>query len=520
MSVTSGFVDAILANPEDDSERLIFADWLEEQDDPTLMARGELIRLQCGLDHWVPDLDRRLAWQAREQQLLAQYQEAWLGRLAASCSAVRFVRGLVEVTLTGRRFGARKFVGGFAEQFRQAWVQRVRLEQASSYLDTVAEAPALAETAALDLDGNGVQDEGLRTLLSSPHLGRLTQLDLANNRLTDTAAELLAETPRLPQLTWLDLRNNRLTGKGLNVLLSSSLGKRLRWLDLQGNDLDQPAMTLLNSWRQRQFPAFQPGQPGARLINSVGMEFVLIPAGTYLMGSPDKEPSSDDDEHPQHRVTITRPFYYGVYAVTQEIYQRVTGTNPSGFRLAAGGGPSHPAENITHDEATNFCRLLSKLPEERCHGRVYRLPTEAEWEYAARAGSSSAQPFEFGMALSSRLANFNGSQPYGAAPNGPYLQRTVPVGSYQPNPWGLYDVHGNVWEWCSDWYAEDYYRKSPEEDPPGPDNGERRVLRGGSWLNQGLNCRTAVRDRFSADFRYNDNGLRVVLVVKGAEISR
>src|SRR5262249_34294094 len=163
---------------------------------------------------------------------------------------------------------------------------------------------------------------------------------------------------------------------------------------------------------------------------------------------------------PLHPVTITRPFYLGVGPVTQGQYEKVTGANPSQHR----DEPDHallPVENVSWDEADAFCRLLSNLPAERAAGRGYRLPAEAqggeaEGEYAGRAGTSP--PFAFGASLPGPQANFDGNSPGGDAPRGPYLARPTPVGSSPANAWGLFDMHGNVWEWCADWFDPDYYR--------------------------------------------------------------
>jgi formylglycine-generating enzyme required for sulfatase activity len=141
-------------------------------------------------------------------------------------------------------------------------------------------------------------------------------------------------------------------------------------------------------------------------------------------------------------------------------------------------------------------------------GAVYRLPTEAEWEYACRAGSTS--PFGFGDKLSSHRANFDGTSPYGTLEQGPHLARPCPVGMYWPNAWGLYDMHGQLDEWCLDWYSEEYYHYSPRENPTGPQTGEMRVLRGGTWGNSARFCRSAFRWRAMPDLRQNEKGFRVV----------
>jgi formylglycine-generating enzyme required for sulfatase activity len=258
------------------------------------------------------------------------------------------------------------------------------------------------------------------------------------------------------------------------------------------------------------------------ITNTVGMGFVLIPAGSFLMGSPANERDRSTDEGPQHTVTISRPFYLGVHPVTQEQFQRVMGANPSHFSRAGRGRKELkdedprllPVERVPWGSAVAFCRKLSEMREEQSYNREYRLPTEAEWEWACRAGKSG-EPFCFGSTLSSTQANFDGSQPYGRAAIGPYLKRPTAVGSYPPNDFGLFDMHGNVWEWCSDWYGEDYYAHSPPEGPQGPADGTEKVLRGGCWSSSGANCRSAYRGRSDPGNHVYRFGFRVVLVPEG-----
>jgi uncharacterized protein (TIGR02996 family) len=292
------------------------------------------------------------------------------------------------------------------------------------------------------------------------------------------------------------------------------------WLEEQGD----PRFELVRLCHDRQFrPELPPPERDERvrqllaagvapcvptLTNSVGMELALILAGKFLMGSPESEADRYDDEGPQHEVEITRPFYLGIYPVTQEQYRKVAGKNPSYFTRKRGGGPNHPVEQMSWEEAVEFCRKLSDRPEEKAAGRTYRLPTEAEWEYSCRGGANSSSPFFFGSSLSPTQATFDGRYPYGGAATGPYLQRTTPVGSYQPNAFGLFDTHGNVWEWCQDWFAA--YTREAAKDPTGHTTGSSRVLRGGSWLNFGRNCRAAYRNRGEPGDRGSDIGFRVV----------
>jgi outer membrane protein assembly factor BamB len=261
------------------------------------------------------------------------------------------------------------------------------------------------------------------------------------------------------------------------------------------------------------------------LTNSIGMRLALLPPGEFPMGSPDSDPDAREDEKPQHRVRITRPFSMGLYEVTQEEYQRVMGSNPSFFsptgpgkdRVAGLNTGRFPVEQVRWHDAVAFCKRLSELPAEKAAGRVYRLPTEAEWEYACRAGATTR--FHTGDSLSSLQANFNGNHPAGTAAKGPFLTRSTAVGSYAPNAWGLYDMHGNVWEWCADWYGRTYYRESPSEDPSGPATGSSRVIRGGEWYGDARDCRCAFRYADLPDGVFYVMGFRVVMTLAGSPSS-
>ena len=213
--------------------------------------------------------------------------------------------------------------------------------------------------------------------------------------------------------------------------------------------------------------------------NSIGMRFVLIPPGEFMMGS-----NKANDEKPPHLVRITRPFYLGVFPVTQAEYQAVTGQNPS----RAAGNPAHPVEQVSWDDAVACAKKLSQLPAEMSHQLTYRLPSEAEWEYACRAGSTGKWCFGDAAAELGNYAWFSGNS----------RKRTHSVGQKKPNAWGLHDMHGNVWEWCLD----------------GHDGN--RVRRGGSWINDGEGCRSDSCGRSESRLRYRLYGFRLAAVPEGS----
>jgi formylglycine-generating enzyme required for sulfatase activity len=245
--------------------------------------------------------------------------------------------------------------------------------------------------------------------------------------------------------------------------------------------------------------------------NPAPAKLAWILPGTFTMGSPTSEVERGTDELP-HTVTLARSFFIGKYEVTQGEFLSLMSSNPSQFF----GDPSRPVEQVTWFDATNYCANLNQ--QEQAAGRLpagwrYRLPTEAEWEYACRAGTTT--PFHYGPSLFSEMANFFGQREYVGGigtvnnPGGAYLARTTAVGSYQPNAFGLYDMHGNVWEWCQDWYGS--YTAGTAVDPPGPPTGTARVLRGGSWYYRATLCRSADRYSYSPTFVYSSFGFRVVL---------
>jgi formylglycine-generating enzyme required for sulfatase activity len=245
-------------------------------------------------------------------------------------------------------------------------------------------------------------------------------------------------------------------------------------------------------------------QPPKELTNSIGMKLVLIPKGTFMMGSPENEEGRNQDET-QHEVTISKDYYLGVHEVTQAQYEKVMHKNSSHFQGAIVGGENAglPVENVSWDDAVEFCKKLSDLPEEKKAGREYRLPTEAEWEYACRAGSKTAYSFDDEEGLLPEYCWFKRNS----------SRRTHTVGLLEPNAWGLYDMHGNVWEWCSDWYGD--YPKGAVSDPTGPKEGSRRVRRGGCWGYEAAGCRSAFRSRFHPSFRSSSLGFRLALSPSG-----
>lgn len=292
-------------------------------------------------------------------------------------------------------------------------------------------------------------------------------------------------------------------------------------LAVMGRDPDDPAVSAVPH-RTRAKP--QASEPAETLANSIGMRFNRIQSGEFLMGSPDSDPGAQDDEKPQHRVRISKPFYMGIFEVTQAEFEGIMHGNPSSFTRTGllkdapkDLDPSRlPVDNVTWYAAVEFCERLSNLPREKKAGRIYRLPSEAEWEYACRAGTTTS--FSFGDALSSEQANFNGAHPFGRARAGPFLNRTATVGSYEPNAFGLYDMHGNLHEWCQDRFDRDYYKASPVENPHGPGKGNSRVIRGGDWYSDGRDCRSAFRYADIPEGRFYALGMRVVceLVSEGA----
>ena len=264
---------------------------------------------------------------------------------------------------------------------------------------------------------------------------------------------------------------------------------------------------------------------GKTFTNTIGMKFVRIPEGSFVMGSPSSEPGRYSNET-LHRVTLTKPFYMQTTEVT--VGQWRLFIRDSGYRTEAetsdgtfvwtgsdwkkqkdahwdnptfSQSEDHPVTCVSWNDCREFLKWLNGKEGE---GK-YRLPTEAEWEYACRAGTTT--PFNGGNCLSASEANYDGNHFYTGCSKGQYRQQTVSVASFPPNAWGLFDTHGNVWEWCSDWYGD--YPGNAVTDPEGPGSGTIRVLRGGSWGSSAEDCRSSYREWNTPVGRFNVVGFRV-----------
>lgn len=234
------------------------------------------------------------------------------------------------------------------------------------------------------------------------------------------------------------------------------------------------------------------------LGNGTTLDMVSIPGGRFIMGSPESELRREDDESPQHQVTVPE-FYIGKYPVTQAQWQEIMGANPSNFK-----GANRPVKQISWEEAIEFCQELSQKT-----GKDYRLPSEAEWEYACRSGTST--PFYLGETITPKLANYDGTSTYGSGPKGEYRKQTTDVGSFPANAFGLYDMHGNVWEWCQDnWH--DSYSGAPIDGSAWVDNESRyRILRSGSYNCNPKCCRASSRNKHLPHISHDSDGFRVAL---------
>ncbi len=231
--------------------------------------------------------------------------------------------------------------------------------------------------------------------------------------------------------------------------------------------------------------------PPKATTNSIGLLLILLPAGTFTMGGDWDAEQADENELPKHTVKFSTPFYVGAYPVTQSQWKTVMSSNPSHFT-----GDDRPVECVSHGDAQAFIDTLNKLEDTT----AYQLPTEAQWEYAARAGSQSTYCYGPEKRKLTDYAWFRHNSG----------QETHPVGQLHHNAWGLYDMHGNIHEWCADWFERSYYEKSPVLSPTGPVKGLARSLRGGDWGSEEWYCRCAIRSLSSPDRRSPKVGFRIV----------
>ena len=422
---------------------------------------------------------------------------------------LRAVRTLVVGTISGSPSG-RLSVTARLSDWQTGKVDSSRIGQigADTWDDLIRRLPLLAAklTGSLGEIGPGPSmaspslPSGVNTLTA-----RILQLEAIEAELTKAMKTLTAKHPRIAFL--------RENFQKLGMALAPDVAAKLKELQAADSKLAEmykkahPQRTAL----LEQIAEIEKARTGilARASGSskkltldlgggVSIKLALIPAGKFMMGSPANEKHRGSDEGPRREVTIGRAFYMAVYEVTQEQYEAVTGKDPAHFK-----GAKNPVELVSWNDATEFCRRLSAKT-----GRTVRLPTEAEWEYACRAGTTT--PFNTGETISTDQDNYEGLFIYGSGRRGKHRQKTVAVGSFQPNAFGLHDMHGNVWEWCSDWHA-DSYSNARNIDRRGPSSGTFRVLRGGSWASPPWHCRSANRDSGSPGYRLYLIGFRVVV---------
>jgi len=269
----------------------------------------------------------------------------------------------------------------------------------------------------------------------------------------------------------------------------------------------------VDSWaywsREQQECSKKTGQPVLRIIDlpkGVKLHMVLVPAGEFLMGT-----AGNNDREFQHKVKLTKPFYMGQIELTQEQWQAMLGENPSNFKgNDRPGAPWRPVEQVSWNDINE--KLLPKLQSHAPKGMAFKLPTEAQWEYACRSGTTGE--FFFGETISADQANYNANYTIGPGRRGRFRQETTPAGMFPPNAWGLHEMHGNVGEWCEDWYDQNFHKQGPAENPvnrKAPDKGGARVLRGGYWSFNPDSCRSAYRGRSTPGGRDSILGFRLCL---------
>ena len=327
--------------------------------------------------------------------------------------------------------------------------------------------------------------------------------------------DLLSQTPPVLGLQ-LTGGTSRLTingnvGAPCIVQYTTNLGPGATWASLSNVTLSTSPALVTEPYSSLTNQRFY------RVVINVPSNAPWVPAGSFTMGSPTNEGARGPNSETQHAVTLSKGFYVSKYIVTQRDYLSLMNTNPSWFNTNHGYtlDLSRPVEQVTWFDATNYCGQLTQ--RERNAGRIfsnwsYRLPTEAEWEYFCRAGTTNQ--FYYGTNLLSGMANFDGKFEYRGTgtvylSTGTFLNRTAAVGGYQPNGFGIYDMVGNVWEWCQDWYGT--FTSAPVSNPTGPATGSQRVFRGGAWNSYGAECRSAARNKYYPDSSFNTLGFRVVL---------
>ena len=303
-----------------------------------------------------------------------------------------------------------------------------------------------------------------------------------------------------------DLKHNWISGQGFTELVGSLVLKEKRQQQAEADRIRKEKAEQDRKQReeearkQREAEERKRTTPGALTAGPLpGIQFAYIPGGTFMMGSPEGEEGSYDNERPQHKVTL-KAFHMQTTPVTQSMWEEVMGDNPSHFK-----GDDRPVEQVSWDDIQEFLKKLNLQHP----GRTYRLPSESEWEYACRAGTTT--PFNVGSTINPDGANYDGNYTYGDGRKGVYRKETVVVGSFKPNCWGLYDMHGNVWEWCADVWHDNYQGASSDGSAwTTGGNQDRRVLRGGSWFNNPKFCRSAYRSWDDAYNWYYFVGFRLV----------
>ncbi|MGK7872406.1 MAG: SUMF1/EgtB/PvdO family nonheme iron enzyme [Xenococcaceae cyanobacterium] len=403
------------------------------------------------------------------------------------------------------------------EPLKAAWIRADYLKQRYQILAILAEFTPKTETEALEIELITVRCQASpRNKSQAAHCLRKLldfQISIGNNHLYEWGLRI-AQVIKRPDLKAL------IHSKAVRDKIPLAIEEWEKWaIEKLGDATGIPLQQELEPFSFETVKVNDSGEiiklqwPQGRyfteqLGKGINLEMVYIPGGTFTMGSPPEEKDSYDDERPQHEVTV-QPFFMGKFQVTQAQWRAIASLpkididlelDPSHFK-----GDSRPVEKVNWYEAVEFCKRLSKATE-----RDYRLPSEAEWEYACRAGTST--PFYFGETITGELANYDASNTYAAEPSGEDRGETTPVGQFPPNGFGLYDMHGNVFEWCSDnWHRN--YEGAPTDGNAwtGDENDNRYLVRGGSYYNQPQYCRSAYRDDDDwRDGRHDFDGFRVV----------